>query len=137
IDLGAAALYAKQFQQQESQTAGSSNANNNASDLIGITSSDNSNGLPAAAASTGGDLLADLFGDLSVNPNPPAATLDGSALSAMNNCNQADNVADFSQFNSSDNADEFTDFQCAFGPAASVNPAPSLFNSDSSLFPAS
>ena len=128
IDLGAAALYAKQHQPENSRVAPSSSNKDHNTDLIGIDASASStNGLSAS-----GNLLTDLFGELTVKPT--ADIFGGpTASTATSNGNHADNFADFSQFDSANsNADDFTDFQSAFASPASASGASSLLNSDSS-----
>lgn len=128
IDLGAAALYAKQHQPDNSRAAPSSSNKDHNTDLIGIDASASStNGLSAS-----GNLLTDLFGELTVKPT--ADIFGGpTASTATSNGNHADNFADFSQFDSANsNADDFTDFQSAFASPASASGASSLLNSDSS-----
>lgn len=138
IDLGAAALYAKQFQ-KDSIAEGPSPSDN---DLLGISSSaTNSNG---AAPSGGADLLTDLFGEMGVGSSKDTFDSLPSGISSAQNGN---NFADFSQFDSNDSNDDFSDFQSAFGPSPAVSAAspagpdnstanfqPILLNSDPSFF---
>lgn len=107
IDLGAAALYAKQFQKDSLAEATSPSDN----DLLGISSTaTNSNG---AAPAGGADLLTDLFGEMGVSSSKDAFDSLPSGISSTQNGN---NFADFSQFDSNDSNDDFSDFQSAFGP---------------------
>ncbi|KAJ6221659.1 hypothetical protein RDWZM_000204 [Blomia tropicalis] len=122
VDLGAAALYAKQFEQQNqnSQPDAQPITSNNV-DLFGVTE-------PIAPA---GDLLSDLFDDMSINSNINGNENGLTALSTpQHTVNLADNFADFSQFQSAETVsnDDFADFQSAFDPSVS---APTLFNTNS------
>lgn len=138
IDLGAAALYAKQHKQESSQATPSNKDDN--SDLIGMDATVNSISAPTNGALASGDLLTDLFGEMIVKPTPDIF----GGPSATSNGKNADSFADFSQFDGNDNADDFTDFQSAFAPVPSAAPSgpsvalPTLLNNDAShLFPVS
>lgn len=133
IDLGAAALYAKQHQQENSRATPSLSNKDDNLDLIGIDATVSS--VSASTNVASGDLLTDLFGEMTVKPT---SDIFGGP-SATSNGNHADNFADFSQFDANDNADDFTDFQSAFAPVSSTAPSgPNLLNNDSGhLFPIS
>lgn len=103
IDLGAAAHYAQQHATQSNKTQLKEGGNFN--DLLGLDAFPNSNNTTAQSNSS--DLLSDLFSDMTVNT--------GTANSNVPNSNPVavDDFADFSHMNSSNNNDEFEDFQSA------------------------
>lgn len=125
IDLGAAAIYARQMQQEKQQHDHATHAS---SDLIAISDSQNK-------SVSNNQVLTDLFSDLNVDSKDIFEEI------IVTSNSNVDDFADFTQFGAKDSNDDFADFQSAFDSSAqasnSTKVAPILLNSDSSLFASS